>query len=654
VLPPALSLLLPVPGPVWGARPMRPAQPVAPPAQPHHWRGLAGHAAHLAAQVPAHAQAFEALAPRQRASALPTLRHRLQGQGLAGEPLLQALGAAAVTARDTLGWTPRPTQLMAALALLDNHMVEMATGEGKTLAIALAAGVAALAGVPVHVVTANDYLAARDAARLQPYYQALGLQVASRVGADDDAQRQAAYAADVLYTTAKDLAFDHLRDAQQLAGRGPQDQMAACLAGRAAPRLLMRGLCMALLDEADSILLDEAELPLILSRAVPQAARRAFLWQALALARQLTPGPDCQIDLQDRQARLTPAGEARLQQLAAPLGGPWQRARYRREAVLLALVALHATQRQTHYLVREGRIDLLDEVTGRAAPGRVWSRGLHTLVALKEGLSPPPETDTLAQITFQRLFQRYWRLCGISGTLWEARGELRSVYGARVLRIPLHRPCRRQQWPARVWDDPALALQALVAQVAQLQQAGRPVLIGCDSVDAAAQLAGALAAGGVASTVLSALNDADEAAVVAQAGRAGRVTVATRLAGRGTDIELDPVARAAGGLHVMNCQRNPSPRQDRQLAGRAGRQGDPGSAETWFMPRFCAELSPPEADNLPAWTTSGFPLLRPWLASCAWRWHQHGEAQRRAAWRRSLLQQDLHWERRLAFAGTVA
>jgi preprotein translocase subunit SecA len=650
-LPLALHRMLPRPGPVWGEQPQRPALGGSPPTRPWRWRSTRQQHVALAGQVPVAAQAFAQLDGVQRAAGLAQLRRQLRAQGLAGPPLLQALAVAATWARETLGWTARPSQLLAALALLDNHMVEMATGEGKTLAIALAAGVAALAGMPVHVVTANDYLASRDAAQLQAYYQALGLVVASRANRDDDAARRAAYAADVLYTTAKDLAFDHLRDAQLLAGRGEATWLACSVAGQPAPPLLMRGLCMALLDEADSILLDEAELPLILSRAAPQAARRAFLWQALALARQLLPDTDFTLALPDHQALLTPAGEARLAQLAAPLGGPWQRPRYRREAVVLALLALHAYQRQTHYLVREGRIDLLDEVTGRAAPGRVWSRGLHTLVALKEGLNPPPETHTVAQITFQRLFQRYWRLCGISGTLWEARAELRSVYGAQVLRVPLHQPSQRQHWPTRVFDQAGPALQALVARVSTLHQAGRPVLVGTESVAASQQLATALRSAGLDPQVLSAENDAEEALIVAQAGRSGQVTVATRLAGRGTDITLDAAALAAGGLHVINCQRNPSARQDRQLAGRAARHGDPGSAETWHMPRFSAAFPGPGADNLLAWTSARPPSLPPWLVSAWLRWQQRGEERRRTLWRHSLLQQDRQWERRLAFAG---
>jgi preprotein translocase subunit SecA len=324
--------------------------------------------------------------------------------------------------------------------------------------------------------------------------------------------------------------------------------------------------------------------------------------------------------------------------------------------VVVALTGLHACRRDEHYVVREGRIDLLDEVSGRIAEGRVWSRGLHTVVALKEGVSAPPETDTVAQTTFQRFFQRYWRLGGISGTLWEARHELREVYGTPVERIALHRPCRREALPPQAFADDASRLAALVPRVAALQAAGRPVLVGTDSVAESLQVAGALAAHGVPHRVLNALHDADEAAIVALAGCAGQVTVATRMAGRGTDIGLDAAARAAGGLHVLSFQNNPSRRLDRQLAGRAGRAGDPGSSEVWALRDLLPHALERSTPRLEEWTdpTPSPPrshrFLARWL-SLRRRFRQAREDRRRAALRHALLQQDREWEQRLSFAG---
>jgi preprotein translocase subunit SecA len=270
---------------------------------------------------------------------------------------------------------------------------------------------------------------------------------------------------------------------------------------------------------------------------------------------------------------------------------------------------------------------------------------------LKEKLSAPPETETVAQITFQRLFQGYWRLCGISGTLWEARSELRDVYGVRVVRIPLHRKCMRRELPMRRFGDVAELMEAMVERIRTLRDAGRPVLVGTDNVADSLQISEWLTSRGIEHRVLNALQDADEAAIVAQAGGAGQVTIATRLAGRGTDIELDEAARIAGGLHVLSCQDNPSGRLDRQLCGRAGRHGDPGSTEMWRMPRNFTLGGGTEADNLKIWIPLFSNASPSWLDKHKRHWNQWREERRRAEMRRSLMAQDCEWETRLSFAG---
>ncbi len=660
-MPIEISRLLPVPGPVWGHYPLRPAEDTAQAPRRWSWRSAHAHCQAVADAAPAHAAAWLALDAEARHLALAALRRRLRRDGLQADAVAQALGLVSAVAEQVLGQRPRPNQCFAAAALLDNRLAEMATGEGKTLAIALAAAVAALAGVPVHVITANDYLAGRDATTMAPFFGALGLAVATLAGLDAgacDDTRRAVYGHAVVYATAKALAFDHLRDRQAL----PTLRETAWLAGRlasaqgapSAPALLQRGLCLALLDEADSILLDEAEMPLILSRSVTQAARRAFLWQALALARQLVNVVHFSVHPADKRASLSEAGDDRLAELCAGLGGPWRRPRYRREAVGIALAALFVFRRDEHYVVRDGAIELLDEVTGRSAPGRVWSRGLHTVVALKEGLRPAAETETLAQTTFQRFFQRYWRLCGISGTLWEARGEMRRVYGLSTLRVPLHQPSQRLRLPPRRFADAELLWPAVAERVAALQAAGRPVLVGTDNVAHSQRLSALLQARGINHQVLNALSDAQEATIVAAAGRAGMVTVATRMAGRGTDIVLDDAARAAGGLHVLSCQHNSSRRLDRQLAGRAGRHGDPGSTESWSLTAFSASCPPGALPKLRAWNLSTLGGVLPWTSTVSQRWPQWREEQRRTQVRHNLLQQDLDWERRLSFAGPMA
>ena len=646
----ALIRLLPRPGPVWGPWPQRSAADAAPPWR--GWQGLRPGGLAARALAPAQRCLAQCLGQPLQPAAIDGLRRRLRHDGLDAATAAQALGLVGAAAAATLGWTPRPSQLQAALALLDQRLAEMATGEGKTLALALAAAVAALAGVPVHLVTANDYLAARDAAELAPLYAALGLRVAARPGADDDAARRAVYAADIVYATAKDLAFDHLRERQAGSDAGACLAAAAQLAGQPLPAPVMRGLCWAFIDEADSILLDEAEVPLILSRGVPQAARRAFLWQALALARRLRLGHDYLLQPADRHAVLRPAGQERLAELTAGLGGPWQRPRYRREALQTALAGLHLYRRDEHYVLRDGQVVVLDAVSGRAAPGRVWSHGLHTVIALKEGLAAPDETETVARTSFQRFFRRYWRLGGLSGTLWEARAELQAVYGLPVCRVPLHQPSRRQTLPQRFFDQPQALLHAAAERADALAALGRPVLVGTDSVADAETVAARLAALGRAHQVLHARQDADEAAVVAAAGRSGQVTVATRMAGRGTDITLDAAALAAGGLHVLSCQHNPARRLDRQLAGRAARRGEPGSAEHWRCRRpdldqaaaEAADMERPWKTNDPAWASTR-------LATVALRWQQWCEERRRVALRAALVAQDHDAEGRLAFLG---
>jgi preprotein translocase subunit SecA len=649
-----LAHVLPVPGPVWGERPQRAEDDRAPPWRWPRWGSALMKSRRIAREAPRHADAWCRLDAAQRATALSALRLRLRCEGLAPAAVAQALGVVSACAAVTLGWTARPTQLLAAAALLESRMAEMATGEGKTLAIGLAAAVAALAGVPVHVVTANGYLATRDAARLAPMFGALRLRAAALEGATTDGARREVYRHDIVYATAKDLAFDFLRDRQALAGASEPERLAAELAGRPTLAPQMRGLCMALLDEADSILLDEAEVPLILSRAAPHAARRAFLWQALAIARTLVEGRDFVLHRADRIASLSAAGEEQLAARVADLGEPWQRKRYRREALLVALAGLHLYRRDVHYLVKDGAIELLDEVTGRVAVGRVWSRGLHTVVAMKEGLRAPEETETIAQTTFQRFFQRYWRLSGISGTLWEARAELAAVYGTGVVRVPLHQRCRRIEGRSRAFGDRDAMFEAAAERIAGLCSTGRPVLVGTDSVADSLALSDVLQRRGIEHQVLNALRHAEEAAIVAAAGRAGQVTVATRMAGRGTDIELDAAAREAGGLHVLSCQHNASRRHDRQLAGRAGRHGDPGSTEAWVVCSRSASAAAVAADNESSCrhpTIFGPPSTS---ALARRRWAQWREERRRAALRRQLLEQDLDWERRLSFAGPAS
>jgi len=565
----AVDIPLPTAVPRWGAAPR--AATVGRP-------GAGG----LLASVRAHQARWLAFDTGAWPAHLAALRPRLVRQGWVVPLRAEALGCAAALAQQTLGLSPFDTQLLAASALLDGHLAEMATGEGKTLVVALAAAIAALAGVPVHAMTANDYLARRDACDQQAFYRALGLGVGV-VCADSTAdERRAAYRCDITFCTAREVAFDWLRDRldPQLP-KGDLQRLAARLEGQAACEPLLPRRAMAILDEADSLLIDDAAMPLVISEPVDDAQLRAMCLQALAVARGLTATLDFDIDATTRCIVWSRDGAQRVVALAEPFEGAWLNARHRNDMVTAALEAEHLLLRDRDYFVRDGAVHLVDATTGRAAVGRVWTRGLQTLVELKEGCRLSAPTVTRARITFQRFFGGYERLCGLSGSLRECRAELKDLYALRVVAIAPRVASRRVRGRDRLYIDAASRRLAVALRCAELQAAGRPVLVGTDSIAESQALSAALDAHGIAHQVLNARHDAAESAVVARAGEAGAVTVATRMAGRGTDIALGAGVAARGGLHVMNCQDNPSARLDRQLVGRCARQGDPGSAETW-------------------------------------------------------------------------
>jgi preprotein translocase subunit SecA len=496
---------------------------------------------------------------------------RAGGVPLAADAGERALARAAQAAADTLGLQPHPVQLAAAHALLSGRFGEMATGEGKTLVVALAAAAGALMGRRVHAITANDYLVARDAALMAPLYEALGVTVGHVVPTCTAAGRATAYRADITYVTARELVFDSLREAVE--APAPGDLLAGTRRFvRALPAAST--LChhdMAIIDEADSVLIDDARVPLILSEALPTGADAQCLEAVLTAARDCIEGRHFCRDAGHGLA-LNPAGQALADQLP---GEP------RLNALRLsqALCALHLYRRDVDYLVRDDQVHIIDRQTGRLAEGRSWSQELHRFIELKEGCPLGRETRTRAQMTYQRFFARYRHLCGVSGTLAEAAAELAAIYDRAMVRIPTHRPVRRVVGPPRLFADAEALDAACAARARQLQADGRAVLIGTDSVAQARRLSGRLAAAGIAHRVLDARSADAEARIVAAAGQAGSVTIATRMAGRGTDIPLDAAVRRQGGLHVICAQHNPDPRIDRQLVGRCARQGDPGSAE---------------------------------------------------------------------------
>jgi len=582
------------------------------------------------------------------------LRESLARQGLAESLLPRAFALVREAARRTLGTQPYDVQLMAGWAMVRGMLAEMETGEGKTLAVTLPAATAALAGIPVHLISANDYLVERDAEAMRPLYERLGLSVAAVTDRQrDPEERRAAYACDVTYATSSSIAFDYLRDGLQrqrrggrleLQRKGPADRASS------SPRLLLRGLCFAVVDEADSVLIDEARTPLVLSGTAGASDASDTYCRAVRLASALEEGADFALSRGQGRVELTERGKTRLEALARPLGGIFRGPRRREEWVASALTALHLFERERDYIVRGEKVEIVDASTGRAMPDRSWERGLHQMIEFKEGVPLTPERETLARISYQQFFRRYLRLSGATGTAREVASELWRVYRLRTFVVPTRLPSQRRSCGVRVFATQEEKWRATVERIRETEGCGRPVLVGTGSVAASEQLSRRLEELGLPHRVLNARQDAHEAAIVAEAGQPGRITVATHMAGRGTDIGLAEGVAQRGGLHVIATQRGDARRIDRQLSGRSARQGDPGSYEA-----ILSLEDDPVRNRIPAailrlltrWAGSGSSRLGKALTSLA----QRADEQRHARMRRSLMALEEYQEDLLAFSG---
>jgi len=496
-----------------------------------------------------------------------------------------SLGLLREVASRQIGLQPYPVQVAGALVMEAGGLAEMATGEGKTLVAVMPAVLAGWRGRGCHVVTANEYLAKRDANLMQAVYAFCGLTVGCIEPGMAPAERREAYNAHVTYCTNKEVAADFLRD--QLA-MGPRTGLPEALLARIAGgsddrigRLVQRGLTCAIVDEADAVLIDEAVTPLIISGDGPNPEQVDAFEHAARLAKELRPGADYRIDPRRSDINLTPAGQQRVAELTAALGGLWSASRRREELVLQALTAREFFIRDKQYVIADGRVVIVDEFTGRLMPDRNWRNGLHQAVEAKEALEIHPPKETCARISFQRFFRLYRKLEAMTGTGAEARAELWQIYRLPVIPIPTHRPCQRTVLPERVFRTAAAKWSAIVDAVIRIHESGRPVLIGTRSVKASEYLSGLLSAKGLAHQVLNAVRHDSEAQIIAGAGQIGRITVATNMAGRGTDIRLGAGVAALGGLHVIATERHEARRIDRQLFGRCARQGDPGSAQAF-------------------------------------------------------------------------
>lgn len=513
------------------------------------------------------------------------IRNQLHQQGLTIELTQKAFALIRETAGRTVNMRHFDSQLIGGWIMVHGRLAEMETGEGKTLTATLAAATAALAGIPVHVVTVNDYLVTRDAALMGPIYEALGLRVGVVTEQMDAAQRRAAYACNITYCTNKQLAFDYLRDRMLLGddhGRLRLQLERLHSKKSRTDSLFLQGLCFAIVDEADSVLVDEARTPLIISKESANPEEAQTYAQAMELAATLRSERDFTLEPEGRQIHLTDTGSEKLAASVTTLGGIWSGIRQREELVCKALGALYLYYKDRHYLVQDGKILIIDENTGRTMADRSWERGLHQMIEIKEKCKVSGQREHVARLTYQRFFKRYMCLAGMTGTAHEVRRELWSVYGLLVVKVPTNKPSQRQQVGRHVFLNKAAKWNAVLDQIKKIQNQGRPVLVGTRSVAESEHVSTMLEAAGLTHQVLNARQDASEAEIVAQAGQKRCITIATNMAGRGTDIPLQEGVSTIGGLHIIATEGNEARRIDRQLYGRCGRQGDPGSYEALF------------------------------------------------------------------------
>ena len=503
--------------------------------------------------------------------------------GVALKKLLpDAFGLVREAARRTTGMTPFVVQLMGGMAMFEGGIAEMQTGEGKTLTAVLPTYLRALTGKGCHIVTVNDYLAGRDAEEMGPIYQSLGLTVGCIQTPMEADERRAAYACDVTYGTAKEMGFDFLRDQlRQGITRGAIDRHGLLETEPGATPSespAQRGHHFALIDEADSVLIDEARTPLIIGMTQPNdpGSVSLFRW-CYRTATRLQPDVDFVYEPHRRTAYLTDAGCRRIVLTSKPsLISSIDSERIYRH-IEQALTARLAYQKDRDYVIVDEEVVIVDESTGRIMDGRKWQDGLHQSIESKEQVPITATSGEAARVTIQSFFRRYSHLAGMSGTAVQAAAELKKIYGMNVAAIPTHRPCIRVGLAPRIFRTADDKRDAVVDQIAELVSNDRAVLVGTPSVEASEELGARLKTLGIRHQILNATRHEREADVVAEAGQSGWVTVATNMAGRGTDIKLTDELTKAGGLHVIATEMHSSERIDRQLVGRAARQGDPGS-----------------------------------------------------------------------------
>ena len=534
---------------------------------------------------------IEALRPQMQALSDEELRGKTVefkkrlGEGETLDDILpEAFAAVREGAKRALNMEPFRVQLIGGVVLHQGRIAEMKTGEGKTLVGTLPVYLNALEGKGVHVVTVNDYLAKRDAEWMGQVYTFMGLTVGVVLNGMSSEERQQAYGCDITYVTNNELGFDYLRDNMAIYKN----------------QLVLRGLHYAIIDEVDSILIDEARTPLIISG---QSDKSTKIYEACdILAKQMTRGDDVEdlskidaimgieqeetgdfvVNEKDKIVNLTARGIEKtekffhLKNLADPENLEIQ------HCIILALRANNLMQKDHDYIVKDDEVMIVDEFTGRVMPGRRYSDGLHQAIEAKEHVKVKRESKTLATITFQNFFNKFDKKCGMTGTALTEEQEFREIYGMDVIVIPTNRPVQRIDRNDAVYKTKREKFAAVVEEVKEAHAKQQPVLVGTITIETSEMLSRMLRKEGIPHNVLNAKNHELEAQIVAQAGQHGAVTIATNMAGRGTDIKLDEEARAAGGLKVIGTERHESRRIDNQLRGRSGRQGDPGESRFYI------------------------------------------------------------------------
>ncbi len=516
------------------------------------------------AQINAFEPAISALSDEQLKAKTNEFRERLsQGETL-DDLLSEAFAVVREAAKRTLGQRPYDVQLMGGIVLHQGKIAEMKTGEGKTLTATLPLYLNALTGKGVHLVTVNDYLARRDAEWNAPIYTALGMQVAALYNSMSDEERKKAYEADVLYATNNELGFDYLRDNMKF-------------------RLedyVQKELSFAIVDEVDSILIDEARTPLIISGSGEESSK--LYLEANRAILHLKKGEDYEVDEKARSVQLTEAGNDKIEQIFNLKNLYAVENMNLLHHVQQALKAHAIFRRDVDYVVKDGQVMIVDEFTGRMLAGRRYSDGLHQALEAKEGVEIERESQTLASITLQNYFRLYSKLAGMTGTAATEAEEFHNIYHLDVVSIPTNMPMVRDDKSDFIFLTKNAKYKAIVDDIKERHDKGQPVLIGTIAVETSELLSNILKAAGVPHEVLNAKQHAREADIIAIAGEPGRVTIATNMAGRGTDIKLTPESKAQGGLYILGTERHESRRIDNQMRGRSGRQGDPGDSRFYI------------------------------------------------------------------------